>query len=334
MEEITKNALYEPTFDDVEAAYVRIRAQIHRTPVMTCQTLDRLAGKRLFFKCENLQKVGAFKFRGACNAVNRLSDTQAAKGVVTHSSGNHGQALALSAKMRGIPAIIVMPETAPRVKQAAVQGYGARIVLCEPTLEDRERQTAQVIAETGAHLVHPYNDPDVIAGQATVALELLEQVQEGGETLVSLPDAALDAIVTPVGGGGLLSGTCLSVAHLAPNTTIYGAEPNGADDAYRSLKAGRLIPQTNPRTVADGLKTSLGSLTWPIIQRDVTDIVTVSEDEIVSAMRLVWERMKLVVEPSAVVGLAAVLGEEFKRLTHQRVGIVLTGGNVDWPDSG
>jgi len=313
-----------PTYDDMEVAYLRIREQIHRTPVMTSKTLDNLSGKRLFFKCENFQKVGAFKFRGASNAVNHLTQTQATaakKGVVTHSSGNHAQALALAAALKGIPATVIMPANATRVKREAVEAYGAKVMLCEPTLDAREQLTQQVIKETGAHLVHPYNDADVISGQGTVVLEFLKQMQE--------LDTSLDAIITPVGGGGLLSGSCISAAHRAPDIALYGAEPKGADDAYQSFQAGEFIPQTQPRTIAEGLRSSLGSLTWPIIQQQVRGIVTVSEEEIISAMRLVWERMKLVVETSGVVGLAGAMGVEFQELGYERVGIVLTGGNVD-----
>ncbi len=303
---------------DVQEAAERIAGRAHLTPVLTCVTLDRLAGRQLFFKCEHFQKAGAFKFRGALNAVLKLAPDAAARGVVTHSSGNHAQALALAARLRGIPAHIVMPSTAQPVKRAAVEEYGGRVVLCEPTLAAREASAAAVQAETGATLIHPYDHPDVIAGQGTVALELLQQV----------PD--LDAVVTPVGGGGLLSGVCVAGKALRPALRVFAGEPAGADDAARSLAAGRLIPQTGPRTIADGLLTSLGALTWPIIQAHVEAIVTVSEEEIVRAMRLAWERGKFLIEPSAAVPLAAVLSERFRGLAGlARVGVVLSGGNTN-----
>jgi threonine dehydratase len=285
---------------------------------MTCSTLDQLAGRGLFFKCENLQKVGAFKYRGATNAVRKLSDTEAATGVVTHSSGNHAQALALAARVRGVPAHIVMPRTAPLVKKNAVEGYGGIVTLCEPTLAAREAAAAELVAQTGATLIPPFDHPDVIAGQGTAALELLDEV----------PD--LDAIVTPVGGGGLLSGCAIAARGINPAISVFAAEPLGADDAARSKAAGAFIPQTSPNTIADGLLTSLGELTWPIVRDRVDRIFTVTDDQIRSAMRLVWERMKLIVEPSGVVGLAAALGKEFRELPGVRkVGIVFSGGNVN-----
>lgn len=297
------------------AAARRLAGVAHRTPVATCATLDALAGRRLYLKCEHLQRVGAFKFRGAVNAVLRLDDAQAARGVATHSSGNHAQALALAAQLRGIPAHVVMPTNAPAVKRRAVAGYGARIIPCEPSLEARERTTAAVLAETGAHFVPPYDHPDVIAGQGTVALELLDQV----------PD--LDAIVAPVGGGGLLSGVCIAAKALRPGIRVVGAEPLGADDAARSKAAGRLLPQTAPNTIADGLQTSLGALTWPVVRDLVDGIATVDEEEIVRAMRLAWERAKQMIEPSAAVALAVAMGPALAG--SERVGVVLSGGNVD-----
>jgi threonine dehydratase/serine racemase len=311
-------ALYAVDVEDVRDAARRIAGQAHRTPVATCATLDRMAGRRLFFKCEHLQKAGAFKFRGALNAVLRLPENVARRGVVTHSSGNHAQALALAARLRAIPAHVVMPRTAAAVKRRAVEDYGGRVIECEPTLEARTATAAAVQAETGATLIHPYDHPDVIAGQGTVALELLEQVP------------GLDAIVAPVGGGGLLSGVCIAVKALHPSIRILAAEPAGADDAARSLAAGRLIPQTMPRTVADGLLTSLGELTWPIIRSHVERILTVSDEEILAAMRLAWERAKLLIEPSAAVPLAAVLSDSFRtRPGPERVGVVLSGGNIN-----
>ncbi len=297
------------------AAARRLAGVAHRTPVATCATLDALSGRRLSLKCEHLQRVGAFKFRGAANAVIRLDDAKAARGVVTHSSGNHAQALALAARLRGIPAHVVMPTNAPDVKRRAVAGYGARVVPCEPSLEARERTAAAVLAETGAHFVPPYDHPDVIAGQGTVAVELLEQVSD------------LDAIVAPVGGGGLLSGVCIAAKALRPGIRVVGAEPLGADDAARSKAAGRLLPQTGPNTIADGLQTSLGALTWPVVRDLVDAIATVDEEEIVRAMRLAWERAKQMIEPSAAVALAVAMGPALAG--SERVGVVLSGGNVD-----
>jgi threonine dehydratase len=304
-----------PTFEDVRRAAECIRPYAHRTPVFTCASLDRQVNARVFLKAENLQKVGAFKFRGACNAVFSLSQEEAARGVATHSSGNHAQALALAASLRGIPAYIVMPRTAPMVKKAGVAGYGGRITFCEPTLEARETTLEKVIQETCATVVHPYNDTRMIAGGGTAALELLEEV----------PD--LDVVMTPVGGGGLLSGTAISVKALSPLTRVIAAEPEGADDAFRSLQEGRIVPSVNPNTIADGLLTSLGSLTFPIIRELVERIVTVSEEGIQEAMRFTWERAKLVIEPSAAVPLAA-LWEGKAKLEGLRIGVILSGGNV------
>lgn len=308
-----------PQIAAVRDAASRIAPYAHRTPVMTSATLDRMAGRSLFFKCEMFQRVGAFKFRGACNAIMKLPQQVAEKGVVTHSSGNHAQAVALAAKLRGIAAHIVMPRNSSAVKVRAVEGYGAKIYLCEPNTASREG-TAQRIAETtGATLIPPYNHPDIIAGQGTAALELLD----------AHPD--LDVIVAPIGGGGLMSGTCIASRGVNSAIRIIGAEPKGADDAARSLAAGRIIPQTNPQTIADGLLTSLGDLTWGIIRDHVERIVTVSEDEIISAMRLVWERMKIIIEPSSAVAVAAVLSEDFRSgvTDAERIGVILSGGNVD-----
>lgn len=304
------------TLADIRQAAERIRPYAHRTPVVTCESLDRQVGARVFLKCENLQKVGAFKFRGACNAVFSLGEAEAARGVCTHSSGNHAQALALAARLRGIPAYIVMPENAPAVKKAAVAGYGGQITFCAPTLEAREATLAQVQERSGAALVHPYDDERVIAGQGTAALELLEEV----------PD--LDAVLAPVGGGGLLSGTALAVKGLAPHIRVLGSEPEMADDAYRSLLAGRVLPSVAPKTIADGLLTSLSARTFEVIRQNVEQIVTVSEASIVEAMRFVWERAKLVIEPSAAVAVAA-LWERKARLDGAKVGVILSGGNVD-----
>ena len=306
----------EPTFKDLLEARERISPWVHRTPVFTSMSLDEMCGASLFFKCENLQKCGAFKIRGASNAVLSLSEQEAEKGVATHSSGNHAAAVALAARWRGVPAYVVMPENAPDVKRDAVKGYGAEIFFCKPTLQAREKGLSRVLSQTGAAFIHPYNDGRVIAGQGTAALELIEDV----------PD--LDVIMAPVGGGGLLSGTAIAVSSKLRGAHVVGAEPEKADDAFRSLKAGRIIPADNPQTVADGLRTSLGDLTFPIIQRLVKDIVTVSESGIVHGMRTLWERMKLVVEPSAAVPLGALLSGRIK-LGGKRVGILLSGGNVD-----
>ncbi len=304
------------TFTDIQLAAKRIAPLIHRTSVLTSESINQLAGCQLFFKCENFQKAGAFKMRGAANAVLSLTAAQRERGVATHSSGNHGQALARAAQVVGCAAHIVMPTTAPTVKQRAVAGYGAQITLCQPTLAARESTLQEVVERTEATVVHPYNDERVIAGQGTAALELMEEVDD------------LDAVLAPVGGGGLLSGTALAVHGLASDTKVIAGEPAGADDAYRSLQAGRIVPSESPQTIADGLLTSLGDQTFPIIQQHVDRIVRVSEPEIVAAMRLIWERMKIIIEPSCAVPLAALLQEKEKFAT-QRVGIILTGGNVD-----
>jgi threonine dehydratase/serine racemase len=302
----------------VRAAAARIAGRAKRTPIARCETLDALAGRQLFFKCEQYQKSGSFKFRGACNAVESLDAAAAQRGVAAHSSGNFAQALALAARARGIDAHLVMPSNAPAVKKHAVLGYGARVVACEPTLAAREAALAEVLAKTGATPLHPYDHDDVIAGQGTAALEMLEDV----------PD--LDAIVAPVGGGGLVSGLAIAATALRPGIRVFAAEPAGADDAARSKRAGRVIPMERPDTIADGLLTSLGERTWPVLRDLVEDVVVVSEAEIVAAMRLAWERGKLLVEPSAAVALAAVLAEPFRtRSGLARVGVVLSGGNVD-----
>ena len=306
----------EPTIEDIREAFERIKSLIHRTPVLTCSTLDRMCEAEVFFKCENFQKAGAFKIRGATSAVFALGDEEASQGVATHSSGNHGAAVALAAHWRGIKAYVVMPNNAPVVKRDAVANYGAEIIFCKPTLEAREERLAEVVALTGAAFIHPYNDYRVISGQGTAALELCEEV----------PD--LDVVMTPVGGGGLLSGTAIAVSAISPKTHVIAAEPERADDAYRSFQAGRIIPANNPDTIADGLRTSLGDLTFPIIRRCVKEIATVSEEGIVEAMRTIWERMKIIVEPSAAVPLAALLTKRIA-LQGKRIGIILSGGNVD-----
>jgi len=300
----------------VRAAHARIRPHVHRTPMLTSRSLDAAAESKLFFKCENLQKVGAFKARGACNAVFSLDDAEARRGVITHSSGNHGAAVAWAAGRRGIPAWVVMPENSAEIKKAAVKGLGATVRFCAPTLEARDTTCAAVLAETGAVLVHPYDDWRVIAGQGTAALELLEEV----------PD--LDAIITPVGGGGLLSGTAIASRGIKPSIHVYGAEPAGADDAWRSLQSGRIVPQTDPRTIADGLRSSLGVKTFAVLSTLVDAIGTTSEEAIVRAMRLTWDKLKLVIEPSSAVPLAALLERKLP-VAGLRVGIVISGGNVD-----
>jgi len=294
----------------------RIAPYIHRTPVMRCANLDALTGAELFFKCENLQNAGAFKTRGACNAVFSLSDQEAHRGVVTHSSGNHAAALARAARMRGIPAFIVMPENSSPVKVAAVESYGGQITFCAPNQQAREKTAHQVQERTAAALIHPYDDARIIAGQGTAALEFLEQQPE------------LEIIMAPVGGGGLLSGTLIAVKEQRPELTVLGAEPAMADDALRSLRAGERLPVEHPQTIADGLRTSLGELTVPIIERLVDDILLASEDAIKKAMRLIIERSKLLVEPSAAVPLAAMLEHPAICAGH-RIGIILSGGNVD-----
>jgi len=306
----------EPSLEDIRQAHERIRPFVHRTPVLTSSTINRIAGGEIFFKCENFQKAGAFKIRGACNAVFSLSDDEAKRGVATHSSGNHAAALALAARWRGIPAHVVMPENAPHVKKLAVAGYGAEIVFCKPTLEARERALAEVVARTGTAFVHPYNDLRVITGQATAAIELCEEVKN------------LDLVIAPVGGGGLVSGTAVAVSLVSPKTAVMAAEPERADDAYQSLRSGRIVPSVHPNTIADGLLTSLGDLTFPIIQRHVKDIVLVSEEAIVEAMRCLWERMKILVEPSAAVPLGAILSRRLD-VAGRRAGVILSGGNVD-----
>jgi len=304
------------TIQDVRAARERIAPYIHRTPVLTSSFLNELTGADLHFKCENFQKAGAFKVRGASNAVFGLSDEQAARGVATHSSGNHALSLSYAAGRRGIPCYVVMPRTAPQAKKDAVRGYGGIITECEPSTTSREEVFARVQEETGAEFVHPYNDPRVIAGQATCSAELIEQVE------------GLDAVIAPIGGGGMVSGTCLTLSNLAPDVQIYAAEPEQADDACRSFKAGHIIADDAPVTVADGLKVPLKENTWHFVSRNVTDILTASEDEIVEAMKLTWARMKIVIEASCAVPLAVILKNR-EVFAGRRVGVIITGGNVD-----
>jgi threonine dehydratase len=304
------------TLNDIREAAQRIRPYIHRTPVLTNESLNAKVGALVFLKCENMQKVGAFKFRGASNAVFSLTDEEAKRGVCTHSSGNHAQALALAARMRSIPAYIVMPNNAPRVKKDAVAGYGGQITFCEPTLEAREATLANVVERTGANVVHPYNDRRVITGQGTAAMELLEDV----------PD--LDVIIAPVGGGGLLSGTSIAATEIKKGIRVIAGEPEMADDAHRSMQSGTIIPSVKPNTIADGLLTSLGTLTFPIIQQRVEQIVTVSEQGILDSMKFIWERAKIIIEPSAAVAIG-VLWEKKLDFAGLKVGVILSGGNVD-----
>jgi len=305
-----------PTYDDMLAAHARIAPYIHRTPVLTSSYFNELTGAELFFKCENFQKAGAFKVRGACNAVFGLSDEMAARGVATHSSGNHALSLSYAAGRRGIPCHVVMPRTAPEAKKAAVRGYGGIITECEPSTSSREAVFAEVQAATGAEFVHPYNDPRVIAGQGTCSRELLDQADD------------LDIVIAPIGGGGMISGTCLTLSHAAPGIDIIAAEPEQADDAYRSFMAGHIIADDAPDTVADGLKVPLKDLTWHFVSNHVADILTASDPEIVAAMKLTWQRMKTVMEASSAVPLATILKNK-EKFAGKRVGVIITGGNVD-----
>lgn len=305
-----------PSYQDSLDAHARITPHIHRTPILTSRFLNELVGGEMFFKCENFQKAGAFKVRGACNAVFGLSDAEAARGVCTHSSGNHALSLSYAAERRGIPCHVVMPHSAPQAKKDAVRGYGGIITECEPSTTSREAVFAEVQAKTGGNFVHPYNDPRVIAGQATCSRELIEDVLN------------LDAVVAPIGGGGMISGTCLTLSNIAPEIKIYAAEPDQSDDAARSFRAGHIIADDAPQTIADGLKVPLKDLTWHFVKSHVTDILTASEDEIVSAMKLTWARMKIVIEPSCAVPLAVILKNKHL-FAGKRTGVIITGGNVD-----
>ncbi len=305
-----------PTLQSIQEALARIGPHIHRTPVLTCESLDGMAGAHLFFKCENLQKTGSFKIRGATNAVFALSEAEAKRGVVTHSSGNHAAALARAARQRNIPAWIVMPSNSPMAKRRAVEGYGGQITFCEPTIPAREATAKQILERTGAVLVHPYDNDNIIAGQGTAALELLEQV------------ADLDVVLSPVSGGGLLSGTAIAAKSTRPQVRVIGAEPKNADDAYRSLRSGRLEPLSPAHTMADGLRAGLCERTFGILRQRVDEVVLVTEEDIVAAMRHVWERMKIIVEPSGVVTFAAALNAR-AALAGKRVGVIFSGGNVD-----
>ena len=304
------------TLSDIQAAHDRIRPYIHRTPVLTCQTLNDISGANLFFKCENFQKIGAFKARGGVNAVLSLSKSELENGVVTHSSGNHAQAIAYAAALVGTKAYIVMPRTAPSVKKAAVLGYGAEVIECEPTLEARESTVNQVIEKTGAAMIHPFDNYAVITGQATCAKELIEDY------------GSFDVIMAPVGGGGLLSGTALSTHFLCPTAQVIAGEPEGAADAVLSFKSGKIEKAPFINTIADGLLTNLGEKTLPIIRQYVTDILLVNDAEIIAAMKLIWERMKIIIEPSCAVPFAALLRNK-EHFEGKKIGIILTGGNVD-----
>ncbi len=305
-----------PTYDDMLAAHDRIRPHIRVTPVRSSDYLDELTGARLFFKCENFQEPGAFKVRGAANAVFGLDEDQARRGVATHSSGNHASCLSYAAMLRGIPCNVVMPRTAPQAKKDTVRRYGGVITECEPSTSSRESTFATVQAATGGDFVHPYNDPRVIAGQGTCSREFMEQT--GG----------LDMVVAPIGGGGMISGTCLTLATLAPETKVIAAEPETADDAYRSFKAGHIIADDAPKSIADGLLVPLKDLTWHFVSSHVSEIYTASEEEIVAAMKLAWKHLRIVMEPSSAVPLAVVLKNP-DAFRGKRVGLIVTGGNVD-----
>ena len=304
-------------FSDVIDASKRLDGVVLRTPVVNSPEIDEMAGRRVFMKCENLQHVGAFKFRGATNAVKMLGD-DAEPGICTHSSGNHGQAVALAAKQRGVPAFIVMPKNAPKVKVTGVRSHGAEVILCEPNLEARVSTANSVLERTGATFIHPFDNPNVIAGQGTAAKEMIEECEN------------LDAVLSPIGGGGLMSGTCISTRHLLPNALIFGTEPEGADDAARSLESGEYVPQTGPDTICDGLLTSMGEITWPIIKSHVEEVIRVSDDEVLDAMTLIHQSFGMIVEPSGAISLAAVMKEEFRaKKGLGSIGIILCGGNVD-----
>ncbi|KAL3652660.1 hypothetical protein CASFOL_002341 [Castilleja foliolosa] len=315
------NNNYAADISSIKAAQERISSYVHKAPVLSSETLDSISGKKLYFKCECFQKGGAFKIRGATNAVFSLTDDQAAKGVVTHSSGNHAAALSLAAKLRGIPAHIVIPKNAPKCKVENVVRYGGRVIWCEPTLQSREEIAAKVLQETGAVLIHPYNDGRIISGQGTVSLELLDQVPQ------------IDTIIIPISGGGLISGVALAAKSINPAIRILAAEPKGADDAARSKEAGTIVTLPETKTIADGLRASLGTLTWPVVRDLVDDIIVVEDNEIIEAMRLCYEILKVAVEPSGAIGLAAVLSDSFRNNTALKdcanVGIILSGGNVD-----
>ena len=305
-----------PGFEEINNAVKRVKPYVHNTPVLTSTTLDQKTGSTVYFKCENFQRMGAFKMRGATNAILQLSKADRAKGVVTHSSGNFAQALALAARSLDAKAYIIMPNNAPKVKVEAVKGYGAEVIECAPTLEAREKTCEEIQAKTQATFIHPSNDMNVILGQGTAAYELIREVKD------------LDILLTPVGGGGLIAGTAMVQHYLLPESQTIGSEPFGADDAYLSMKIGKIQPSVNPITIADGLKTQLGDINFPIIRKYVSNIIRVEESEIIAAMRYVWERMKIVIEPSSAVAVAALFRRR-ERFLKRKVGVIITGGNVD-----
>lgn len=311
METITR-----PSYKDIETAAIRMAGLVHHTPVLTSSAINEMTGVEAYFKCENFQKVGAFKYRGATNAVLALSDEQSARGVATHSSGNHAAALALAARRKGIPCYVAMPENAPQVKIEAVRHYGAEITFCEPTLQSREDTLKEIIRKTGAVFIHPFDNFNVISGQGTAAKEFLEEIP------------ALDILLVPVGGGGLLSGSSIAAKSIKPGILVYGCEPANADDAYRSFHSGKIHPSVKPNTVADGLLTSLSELTFSIIRENTDDIYTVSESSILYAMRLIWQRMKIIIEPSSAVPVAVLL-EHKVQFAGKKTGIIISGGNCD-----
>ena len=311
-----KPLLITPTLAELKFTQDAIKAMIHKTPVLTNQYIDELVGGSVYFKCENFQKVGAFKMRGAASASLRLDADKKKKGIATHSSGNHAQAVARAAQVLGIPAYIVMPHNAPKIKVEGTRSYGAEIIFCEPNQKARESALAEVVHKTGACFIHPYDNYDVIAGQASAALEMLADFP------------SLDMIIAPVGGGGLLSGTALAAHYTNPDLIVLGAEPKRVDDAFRSLKSGHIEENERIDTIADGLRTTLGTRTLDLIKRHVTDILTVEEEEIVQAMRMIWERMKIIIEPSCAVPLAAILANK-ETFMGKKTGVILTGGNVD-----
>lgn len=305
-----------PTLSQIQAAHKAIKPYVHQTPVLTNESINKITKASIYFKCENFQKIGAFKIRGATCAALALSEEEKANGIATHSSGNHAQAVALTAQLHQIKAYVVMPKSAPEIKKNATKGYGANVIICEPTLASRQNTLDQILSETGANYIPSYDHYNVIAGQATVAKELIEEIPN------------LEIIMAPVGGGGLMSGTALSTHYLLPNASVIGAEPKLVDDAYRSFNTGKKQVNDGTKSIADGLLTNLSDRTFEIITKYVDDIITISEEEIIEAMRLIWERMKIIVEPSSAVPLAAVLQQK-ERFEGKKIGLILSGGNVD-----
>lgn len=306
----------EPSKQDIIEAHNRIKNQIHKTPILTSSSINEIFGVTVYFKCENLQKVGAFKFRGASNSVLSLKKEYVINGVVTHSSGNHAAALSLAARMKNIPAYIVMPRTAPEIKKKAVAGYGAKITFCEPNVKAREEAAISIVESTGANFIHPYDNYTIIAGQATCAKEIFEEITD------------LDYLISPVGGAGLASGSCLSASYFSPNTKVIGAEPSGADDAFRSLRDKTIYPSVNPKTICDGLLTQLCDKTYSILSQNINEIITVDDNTTIEAMKIIWERMKIVVEPSSAITLGAVMKKQ-NMFSRKKVALILSGGNVD-----